>query len=188
MGASASMKFPNISIERATPVGNGTDTPVEAVRGFAMVPSEVVVDPRLQHVDVRIYNVLALCRQGSTVKIGTRLIGKYARTSQRRIAKSLGRLVSCGYVTVDRGINGARAKYGLTSDWFRGKIDIAIGAESTPVDALREAAKAIECPRCHQRRRQILKVGYCRTCKSNDKFDLGVRRIAREEIAKAEVA
>lgn len=161
------MKFPNISIRRETHVGSGTETPVEAVPGFAMVPWEVGIDPRLQHVDVRIYCILAACRRGLTVKIGTRLIARYARTSQRRAIAGLARLVSADYLKVDHGKNGARATYTLTSAWFSAdRASTPVDSLPDRVDELREELASIKCPKCSKSVKRLGKTGWCRECNS----------------------
>ncbi len=157
-----------------------------------MVLNEITCDPRLRHVDVRIYNLLAGSRRGCFATIGERRISALAHADRRSVREGVRRLETSGYLKIiDKGIPGRRSRYKLTANLFGTTQKGAIGAELGHVDIAKEAVQAPPtkiCPRCHERRRQILKVGYCRTCKSNDKFDRGVRRIAREEIAKAEVA
>jgi hypothetical protein len=141
-----------------------------------MVPWEVGCDPRLKHVDVRIYFVLAACRRGSTVKIGTRLLGKYACTSQRRVLESIRRLKSSGYIEYERVKSGYRSEYKLTSLKFSVPSKSLITGEIKPVDA----HKNLVCPKCTRPRPMLLNTGWCRSCN----WDMKVRGIVQEEIGK----
>jgi hypothetical protein len=164
---------PKKSIRRDTPVESPADTPVESLEGFAMVPWTVVVDHRLEHVDIRIYSVLAACRRGPTAKLGRRLIAKYASTSQRRTKEAIERLISCGYVEAEQAFDGARTKYTLKSKWFgTGQTLAAPKAAKKPIEFR-------ECPQCREDRPGLCKSGVCKSCNLRNKL----RGIVREEVA-----
>lgn len=153
----------NILSIRESPVGSGTESPVGSGLRFAMVPWEVITDPRLTHLDVRVYCVLAACRRASTVKIGTRLLAKYGCTSQRRICESVKRIISFGYVEKAGALNGARAQYRLTAAQFGAISKQSIGAELSDVDAPKKAIWA-PCTKCRRDCRSRASSGWCHAC------------------------
>jgi hypothetical protein len=159
-----------------------------------MVHWEIGTDPRLKHLDVRVYFVLAGCRRGPTVKIGTRLIAKYACTSQRRVIESITRLKSCGYIENRSVKNGARAEYRLTAEKFAAAQKPVIGARFSDIGKAGRGRGLIRngeltptmvhCPRCSKTCGGLLKVGWCRRCNGDDRM----RRIADEQIVRAKSA
>ena len=76
--AEARVNLPSLMSIRESPVGSGSESPVGSTSRFSMVPWEVGIDPKLTHLDTRVYIVLAACRRGCVVKIGTRLLARYA--------------------------------------------------------------------------------------------------------------
>lgn len=183
------MKLPTVAILDVYPQQNHfaiqSVPPVESLDTFAMVPWAVGSDQRLKHVDVRIYFVLAACRRGSTVKLGTRLLAKYACTSLRHVSDGLARLISCGYVESEQETPGARTKYKLTSAWFSHKAAPKTKAVE-PVAARRRGPHDwVTCQTCYREVPSLLRVGWCRRCNRDKNVEHISRRVAREEIEKS---
>ena len=185
------MNLPDIRYIRESPVGSGSESPVGSGGGgsegdqrvsegaskrFAMVPWEVGIDGRLIHLDVRVYFVLAACRRGNRVKIGTRLLATYSCTSQRRVIESLKRLAECGYLKAKKDRLGFRSEYELTSQ-------VLMPERSPEVESIQPAvaiarSQSPTCPRCQTKCRQLLKAGHCRRCRWKD----SIIGIVRDEI------
>lgn len=183
------MNLPCIGIEREHPSGAVANTRQERLRGFAMVPCDVLVDPRLNHSDIRVYAVLAASRKGTAASLGTRLIARYGCMGQTLAVESARRLKACGYVDVTCGKNGGRAEYRLTSQYFAAAENHSIGvglneSEERPAAGVKSSQPppVIHCPLCHNRCRGLLKVGWCRSCNWEKK----VRKVVHQEIAKTE--
>lgn len=174
------MKLPNVSVRRETHVGSSSATPVEAVGSWAMVDWDVCTDPRLKHLDVRVYAILAACRRGTQAKMGTRLIAKDACTSQRRVIVSLRALEERGYIKREMGSERSRAAYLLT--YWRFAIKTTETKVDTDVDKTetRPRKELVQCPKCAKRVGGLKRVGWCRACDR----DLNTRKLVREEIAK----
>jgi hypothetical protein len=86
---------------------------------YARVPCEVVCDPSLKALDIRVYCMLAgSVWQGATAKIGTRLIANCIHASRRLVAESLLRLETRGHVMKAGARRGTRPTYLLTSPVF----------------------------------------------------------------------
>jgi hypothetical protein len=151
----------NLMSIRDTPVGSGTETPVGSGR-FAMVHWDIGTDGRLKDKDVRVYFVLAACRRGTEVSVGTRWIATCIHTSQRRVLESLRRLAACGYVSSDPVKNGARAVYHLTAEQFgtvreKRTVDRATSKKSLEVQPVHHCAKC-------KKAAKLMKTGWCRSC------------------------
>jgi len=83
---------------------------------YARIPREVVCDPGLESLDVQVYCMLAgSVWQGTTAKIGTRLIARSAHASRRLVIASLRRLEARGHVQKAVVRRGERELYILTS-------------------------------------------------------------------------
>jgi hypothetical protein len=183
------MKLPTSIYSTCTPSGNGSVPPVVTPLGsqnasvvdFAMVDRGISSDPRLKHIDVRIYNVLAGCRVGARVKMGMRLIAKSACTSLRHVRPSLERLIEYGYVKAveSKGVRD-RSEYRLTFWRFSAK---KAGAEVIVQEAA--AKPLVTCPRCSKKRRMLLKTGWCKSCAWELRVDgiseRAARRVIQEE-------
>jgi hypothetical protein len=104
----AGVMKPTLGIQREHPSGAVPNTHQER---FGMIPWEVLVDPRLKHADIRVYGVMASCRRGSDVNMGTRLIARHGCMGQTTVIESLRRLKVCGYAESCVVPNGARAEY-----------------------------------------------------------------------------
>lgn len=158
-----------------TPPSTGhTTTPT-----FGMIPLEISADPSLSHRDVRVFNILASHRRGPFVSIGERRIGKMIRIDRRGVRDSIAKLVKTAHVEALTSKHGGRARYRLTSELFGGKAKPA--AQAVPSCHQPEKPDLLPiCPKCRKSCRQLLKVGYCRSCR----WDAKVRRITREEIAR----
>ena len=86
---------------------------------YARVPREIVCDPRLQPLDIRVYCMLAgAVWQGTTAKIGTRLIAENIGASRRLVIQSLRRLRELGHIQTMGVRRGKRELYVLTSPIF----------------------------------------------------------------------
>ena len=178
------MKLPNKESIRVSPEGHGFEKSVSpeghGLR-FAMVPWEVGTDPRLKHLDVRVFFVLAGCRRAAVAKIGMRLIARHACTTTRYVVSSIKRLQSCGYLESQPVGNGSRAHYRLTSAKFSISGKDPIGVELSTVDVRTRGRgmirpgeltpTIIRCPRCSKHCGGLLKVGWCRSCQWDDKVD-----------------
>jgi DNA-binding MarR family transcriptional regulator len=174
----AGMNLPTLSIKPDPPSDTRPDPPSDTREGFAMVPRRVVSDPRLKHLDVRVYAVMALYRRGALVNMGTRLIAKHACSRRQNVAKSIKRLAAYGHIESMPHKNFGRATYHLLAERF----NRAAGGEKAE-DARAEESGGTEiiplrCPRCKNRVRQVLKAGHCRSCAWVDR----VKGLAREVV------
>jgi hypothetical protein len=156
-------------------------TPAESVEGsrehgldYGMVDRKVIADSRLCHLDVRVYSVLATCRKGNTVKVGTRLIAKTACVSLRKVSAALRRLADAGHIKITHASPLARTEYTLTY-W---RFNLQSPQEGMDQQAIALIPEMKICGRCQRRCKQLLKAGYCRSCNWKQR----VRNIAREEI------
>ena len=175
------MNVPNSLSNTCTPVGNRSVPPLvtdqKIERGglaYAILPREVTTDERLKHVDIRVYAVLATCRKGSHVKIGMRLIARFACISLRNVGPSLTRLADCGYLKVVSHSFRHRSEYQLTYQRFNAE------AKKPAVEGKTPERELLFCPRCHRRCLQLLRVGWCRSCSFGDR----IRKVVREEITR----
>ena len=83
---------------------------------YARVPREVVCDPGLEVLDIRVYCMLAgPVWQGTTAKIGTRLIAGSIHASRRLVIDSLRRLEARGHIQKATVRRGEREIYVLNS-------------------------------------------------------------------------
>jgi hypothetical protein len=86
---------------------------------YARVPREVVCDAGLKVLDIRVYCMLAgSVWQGTTARIGTRLIARSVHASRRLVIQSLGRLEKRGHLRRAVVLRGQREIYILTSPVF----------------------------------------------------------------------
>ena len=102
---------------------------------YARVPREVVCDQNLKPLDVQVYCMLAgSVWQGTTAKVGTRLIARCIHASRRLVVESLRRLEERGHVTKARAGRGRRDVVVLTSQVFgqkqRAGVEEVIGSPS----------------------------------------------------------
>lgn len=161
------MKFPSLMSIRESPVGSGSESPVGSGQRFAMMPWEVGIDPKLTHLDTRIYFVLAACRRGLKIKIGTRLIAQYACTSQRRVVESLKHICAAGHLVATPIKRGARAEYRLTAAKFGASPGVELSVELANPGAVsteRRDKTALHCQNCHRRVKMVGNAGWCRSC------------------------
>ena len=163
----------------AEPVLLKSGTPAEPVKWFAMTPGDVLIDPRLNHLDTRVYGILAGCRRGADVSIGTRLIAKYCHASKRHVLGSLNRLRAAGCLEGGSVQNGSRARYRLTAERFQPKAG-EVKPQVAPV-RLKRPVTFRDCPKCHRKRQVLRKTGLCGHCDRDER----TRQIAREEISVA---
>jgi hypothetical protein len=154
-------------------VVNTHETHLPVMKGFGMVPWEVLVDIRLTHVDIKTYALLAACARKDAVHVGTRLIARYARMCQTSVRQSIKRLLDCGYVESLPVKRGFRARYRMDAECFR-----ASKVERIDVDAAKKTDRLVICSRCSLPCGGLLKVGWCRRCASR----LRIAKIADERI------
>lgn len=187
--------MPDVSYIRDTPVESVTDTPVESVEARkprensnVVIPWEVGVDARLEHLDVRVFMILkGSQRDGGEVNMGRRLIARYACTSQRRVADSIGRLRETGWIKTS-GKGGARASYHIaTVEWNQPSARTSNFPERDCSKFPEVKRDLVRCPLCAAKCRQILKVGWCRRCNTNKNIEKISERVATR-VVKAEIA
>ena len=79
----------------------------------------MVCDPELKLLDIRVYCILAgSVWQGTTAKMGTRLLAAWTGASRRLVVESLQRLESRGHLQKAAERRGQRQTYVLTSPVF----------------------------------------------------------------------
>jgi hypothetical protein len=173
-----------------------SDNSSVATRGdtlrFAMVPWEVGTDPRLSAEDVRVYFALAASRRGPDVTIGMRFIAKACCRGYRKIGKSIARLQKFGHLELAcPGKRGSRSRYRLTSALFGSGAQHSDSTKQAPYSDTKQASEVagqlLRCPKCNKRCKQILHVGWCRTCQWKVNVDrraeVVARRVMREKMA-----
>lgn len=152
---------------------------------FAMIPEEVLVDERLSHRDVRVYGLLARSRRGPFVSCGERRVAFCAKINRRSARASIAKLVDAGYVSREESKHGSRARYRLTSPLFAKQAAKSGPAEKTAIGVelgavgkqkVAERAQMVKCPRCSKQCKALLKVGWCRACRWDDKVDGRIER------------
>ena len=105
---------------------------------YARLPREVVCDPELKVLDIRVYCILAgSVWQGTTAKMGTRLLAAWTGASRRLVVESLQRLESRGHLQKAAERRGQRQTYVLTSPVFgqkqrTGVEEVISGPSRTP--------------------------------------------------------
>ena len=75
---------------------------------FVQIPSEILIDPEISALDLRIYCVLMdFGRRGRGFsQIGHKYLGRLVGKHPKTIAKSINRLAELGYISVERiGLN-----------------------------------------------------------------------------------
>jgi len=107
----------------------------EPLWNYARVPREVVCDRELKLLDIRVYCMLAgSVWQGSTARMGTRLLAAYTGAARRLVVDSLRPLETRGHLQKAAGRRGQRPIYVLTSPVFGQKqpagIEEIIGSPS----------------------------------------------------------
>jgi hypothetical protein len=148
--------------------------------GFAMVPKSVRDDVRMSHRDLHVYMELAGARDKTDhARVGERLLSKLSRVDRRSLRTVLKRLVEFGHVEIEGKGAKTRARYRLTNPLF----SIPASADSANVNARKAdiLVPSMSCPRCRKSCKQLLRVGWCRSCQ----WDLKMRRMIREEIEKS---
>lgn len=181
--------LPSIQYLRGRARGPSSGPATDPTSTFAMKPGEVLFDDRLNHRDLHVYDVLAYHRCGAQVSVGERRLAGAARIKRRSLREILVKLAECGHLEIKKASKlGARAHYLLTSKLFASSEIAEVptsnkGKELVPKERT-DMAALLRCPKCAKRCRQLLRVGYCRSCRWKD----NVRVVVREEIAKAEVA
>lgn len=146
---------------------------------FAMVPEEVLFDERINHRDLRVYQVLTYHRRGAYACVGERLLAAKSRICRLALREIILKLKDLGHVEIeDSGRPRTRARYFLTA---------AIFAVPQFHDSADQSAwvPLITCPKCKKPCGGLLKVGWCRRCNWDVRVDDRSRRVAREEIEAA---
>jgi len=91
----------------------------EPLWNYARLPREVICDPELKLLDIRVYCMLAgSVWQGNTARMGTRLLASYVRASRRLVVESLQRLEKRRYLEKAAARRGQRQMYVLLSPVF----------------------------------------------------------------------
>ena len=82
--------------------------PAESSTSFVQIPSEILIDPEISALDLRIYAILmdfGFKGRGWS-QIGHKYLGRLVGKHPQTIAKSLKRLTELGYISIDRiGLN-----------------------------------------------------------------------------------
>lgn len=172
---------------RETPVGSGSETPVGSGLRFAMTPWEILTGEEISHLDCRVYGILAACRRGPMVKIGTRLIARYVHTSQRRVVESIRRLCRASHLVAVPVAKGRRAEYMLTSEKFSNRRANAIEKLADAIPTPQRRVELVPCAQCRKLCRPS-KTGWCRSCVAACATEKIARRVSREEIVRAKMA
>lgn len=90
---------------------------------FSMIPESVLIDPKLQHLDIRVYGMLACARRGSTVTLGQRQIAERLHVKRRSLTRAIARLIEANHLKLSTPTaSGHRARYELTSPLFVPKV------------------------------------------------------------------
>lgn len=134
---------------------------------FAMIPEEVLTDPRLTAREIRIYGFLALVRTGVRLNVGQRRIAGQVHMDRRSVRAGLERLTEVGWIELQPPESGRqRARYRLLSPLFCAadkpeKTQDVITPE-TPKRVI--SAPPLQCAKCHKPRQRLPITGICRSC------------------------
>jgi hypothetical protein len=86
---------------------------------FSMIPEAVLVDSRLQHIDIRVYGILACARRGNIVALGQRRMAERLHVKRRTLTRAIARLIEFEHLKLAMPMkSGMRARYELTSALF----------------------------------------------------------------------
>ena len=145
-------------------------------RRFAMLPIDVLRRKDLSASCKVVFAGLAMESYGSgRISISHQAIAAICGISRITALDSLARLREVGLIDKDgTPVNQVQPHRILHSR--------LVGAQAAAIAAGPE--ESLECPRCHRSCKQLLRVGYCRACRWQDK----IRGIVREEMAVARIA
>jgi hypothetical protein len=141
---------------------------------FGRIPAALVSDLSLSAEALRVYMVLTLKMRGAVASIGMRELGRLVGSSPQTAMRRLAELVEHGAVEAERGVNGQRSRYLLTSPVFSGKPG--------PVPKWEQAKPSVTCPRCRKPRGGLLRAGHCRSCNLDLKLDRKVTTTVQIEL------
>lgn len=179
-------KLPSIGYLRGrttTPTTGRSTAPT-----FAMIPENVLTDPRLTHRDIRVYGMLACARRGPFISIGERRMAERAHIARRGIRSSLQKLAEFGLLDVTApDKRGGRARYRLTSELF-GKRPAEIPEPAIPGAGRVQNREKVTCGRCGDRCFGLLKVGWCRSCNWKLKVDKQIDKKLDERLPTLAIA
>ena len=112
---------------------------------YARIPDSVLFDPSLTPSAIRVYAFLSRAVwQGSTARIGMRLMASKLRTSRSVVAEAISRLAVAGHITITAS-GRERPLYTLTSPVFaqkQGKEDSMVVDKVSGVGRLASVKKA----------------------------------------------
>lgn len=163
---------PTLEYLRGCQVTPTTGCQVTPTLGFAMVLNEITCDPRLEHLDVRVYNFMAGSRRGSFVTVGGRRIASSIHADRRNVRTSIERLMATGWAEIIPGRKpGHRARYRLTDPRFGTAHKVSI-AESSHKSGRKTGSSAppVLCKKCAQPCQRLPMSGICRACVNDQKL------------------
>lgn len=136
-----------------------------------MIPAEVLTDPELSGRDIRVYAFISLSGRNGYANVGGRRIAEFVHANRDDVGSSIAKLVDRKHVEVHRAGTGSRLRFKLLSEWFARAGHATSEPEATPVVVHPKAKDLLSCPRCSNRCRGLLKVGWCRHCQWGDNVD-----------------
>lgn len=173
---SAQRKSPS-SLYKRTPVTGDTPPPVLEDRGpkipasFAKAEIALICDRRINRTgSLAVLLFIRLKSFRGPVELSYPEIAQALRFGWRQVMRNVAQLADLGLIRMDRAGAGRNRYTAIMPE---------VQTISTPEARALGGRKLVECPRCLKRRRSLLKVGYCRTCRTEEK----TRQIAREEVA-----
>lgn len=93
--------------------------PVEKTARFARTPENVLLDPFLSHLEVRIYGIMALhCIGTNILMMGQRKLAQLAHVDRRNLSRYLDKLAARGHISRAIGRISRRTVYQLNSSVF----------------------------------------------------------------------
>lgn len=151
---------------------------------WSKIPDSVLFDGRISFAARCVYATLAgSAHRGGTATIGQRRVAGLLGSHQETVLLAIRELEKVGHVELI-GSGQARRGYRLMSG-LSGSAADSVPEGHGSGRTQRRVKPSLICPKCHQKRHGLLRVGWCRPCNWNLKVRKLAREEARDELARA---
>lgn len=149
---------------------------------FAMVPVEVMRGRNISPAEKIVWAAMAMHSMGSgQVCMSHQTIATASGLTRLLVLQSVRNLIKTGMIQPDGAPKCQVQPYRVLQ--MRSRASAAV--QSVPTIGRRTERPFLECGRCHQLRRGLMKTGWCRSCNSDIDLDRRIRRIVLEELARS---